>query len=80
MPFTAVDPFAGVVAAAVTADGFRAAQALGVDHRRRRLPGAALDLDADLFAQAVVHPVEGAIGGPGFEVVVDQLVVREVDR
>jgi hypothetical protein len=36
------------------------------------------DLLADLFAEVVVHPGQGAVGGPGLEVVVDEFVVREV--
>jgi hypothetical protein len=52
---------------------------LGVDQRRGRLPVPILELLADLFAQAVVHPGQGAVGGPGLEVVVDEFVVREVD-
>jgi hypothetical protein len=37
-----------------------------------------LALLADLFAQVVVHPVEGAVAGPSLEVVVDQFRVREI--
>nr|WP_233512313.1 hypothetical protein [Micromonospora deserti] len=78
--FAAVGFLARVVAAGGSADGFRASHRLGVDHRRGRLRVAVLDLLTDLFAQAVVHSVEGSVGGPGLEVVVDELVVGEVGR
>jgi hypothetical protein len=39
---------------------------------------AAFDLLADLFTQAVVDAGQGAVGGPGLEVVVDEFVVGEV--
>ena len=45
---------------------------------RDRLSVPVFALSADLLAQPVVHPVDSAVGGPGLEVVVDQLVVREV--
>jgi hypothetical protein len=51
--FTAVDAFAGVVAAAGPGDGLRAAHRLGVDQRRSRLPVPVLDVLADLFTQVV---------------------------
>jgi hypothetical protein len=55
----------GVIASARPADGLRTAYRLEVDQRRGRLPVAVLALCADLFAQVVVHPVEGFVGGPG---------------
>jgi hypothetical protein len=78
--FTAVDLLSGVVAAAGPRDRLGAAQGLGVDQRRSRLRVAALDLPADLFAQTVVDAGQGAVSGPGLEVVVDEFVVREVGR
>ena len=69
---------AGVVAAPCPGDGLRAAHGLRVDQRCARLRVSVLALLADLFTQVVVHPVEGAVTGPGLEVVVDQFRVREV--
>jgi hypothetical protein len=60
------------------AKDFAAMYRLGVDQRRSRLPVPVLNVLADLFTQVVVHPVQGAVGGPGLEVVVDQFRVREV--
>src|SRR5690606_37183143 len=79
MPLAAIGALAGVVAAAGPGYGFRAAHRLGVHQRRGRLTVAAFDL-ADLFAQRVVQPVEGAVAGPGGEVVLDQRRGWEVDR
>jgi hypothetical protein len=42
------------------------------------LRSAAFDLLTDLFAQVIGDAIEGAVGGPGLEVVVDEFVVREV--
>ena len=78
MPFRPVHFLAGVVAAAGPGDGLRAAHRLRVDQRGARLRVPGLALLADLFTQVVVHAVQGAVAGPGLEVVVDQFRVREV--
>src|SRR3954452_24131858 len=44
------------------------------------MPLPVLDVLADLFSQVVVHPGEGAVAGPGLEVVVDEFRVWEVGR
>ncbi|OJF13103.1 hypothetical protein BG844_16980 [Couchioplanes caeruleus subsp. caeruleus] len=78
MTFPAVDLLARVGAAAGSGDGLGAAQGLGVDQRGGGLRVTAFDLLADLFAQVVVHPGQGAVGGPALEVVVDEFRVGEV--
>jgi hypothetical protein len=76
MTFAAVGLLPGVVAAAGPPDGFRGAQRLGVDQRGGGLPVKAFDVLADLFAQAVVHPVQGSVTGPPFEFRVPSQVHR----
>jgi hypothetical protein len=80
VPFAAVDLLPRVVAAAGAADSLRGAYRLGVDQRGRRLPVTFLDLLTYLLSQAVVHAVQRSVGGPGLEVVVDELVVGKIGR
>jgi len=66
----AVDLLGGVVAAAWLGDGLGGADRLGVNDRRRGGGLAAVGL-ADLLAEGVVDPAQGAVGGPAGEVAVD---------
>jgi len=75
--FAAADAFARVVADLLTT--LAGLRALGVQHRGRGLRVAPVD-DPHLITQNLVHPVPGAVGGPGPKPLVGDAPRRQIVR